>query len=226
MAASVYPMIIVDRRQPEDTAQFLLGLDIPAKVDDLITGDEVWDSPFGPVGVEEKTWDELLTLGDRIDDQLMRCINEFAVPILMVKGEVRELWGKALPYAHGNPVKIDFDRLDNNLFEWQMRGLFIKHCPQPEMRVYRLAGLWRWTTKPTHRTSFARQRKMPNLKRLSARAEVLASLPSVGIKRASKLAAAAVPLRAMFGWDEKAWASYLGSKKAAAKIVALLAEKP
>ncbi len=225
MEATIYP-VIVDRRQPEDTAQLLLGLDIPATVGDLKTGDEVWDSPFGLVGVEEKTWDELLTLGDRIDDQLMRCIDSFAVPILMVKGEVRELWGKALPVKYGNPVKIDFDRLDNNLFEWQMRGLFIKHCPQPEMRVYRLAGLWRWTTKPTHRELFARHRKMPNLGRLSARAEVLASLPTVGIKRASTLAAVASPLRAMFGWDAKAWASYLGSKKAAERIVALLEEKP
>lgn len=219
-------MITVDRRQPPETTQLLLGLDIPARVDTLVTGDETWESPLGSVGVEEKTWDELLTLGDRIDDELSRCIDSFAVPVLMVLGEIREEYGLAVPTSYTSPVKKDFDRLDNNLFEWQLRGLVLKHCPQPANRIYRLASLWRWTTKAEHRTVFVRQRKLPNLGKLGPRAEVLAALPTIGIKRATTLAKVEVSLSSMFGWGEGTWASYLGSRAAAKKIMGLIRGRP
>lgn len=183
---------------------------------------------MGRVVVEEKTAEEMATSamfgGGRADDQLRKCVENAELPVLMILGSLKDVYGNfTIP---GSSVKIDFDRLDNWLLTWQLRGVVIKHCPQPEMRVYRLASLWHYTVKPEHRTEFVRQRKIPNLGKLGPRAEVLASLPGIGVKTASKLSGVHASLLDMMSWPEGAWTSYLGSRAKAKRVMALLLETP
>lgn len=207
-------MITVDDRQPSETTPMLLGMDIPAKTERMVFGDEAWDSPMGRVVVEEKALSDLLTsaLGTgRLDEQLVLCVDGSDIPILMILGEVGERWG-TVTTLHGGwkPVKYDFDRLDNLLVEWQLRGVIIKHCPDPEHRVFRLASLYNFTTKQEHREFFVRQRKMPNLGRLGGRAECLASMPGIGAKRAARLAEFPASLRDMAAWPLGTWKAHVG----------------
>ena len=218
--------VTVDDRQPSETAQLLLGLDIPARIERMLWADEKWDSPIGLVAVEEKTVEEIggSVLYGRQDRQLTACVENAEVPVLMILGELKERGGYL--YLPGSPVKVSFDLVDNWIFEWEMRGVFRKSCPRPETRVHRLASLYQWTQHPEHREVFVRQRKLPNLRELRGRAEVLVALPGIGVKRAAKLSATATPLQEMLTWEDDQWAAHLGSRVAARKITALLKEGP
>ena len=218
--------VTVDDRQPPETAQLLLGLDIPTRIERMLWADEKWDSPMGLVAVEEKTVEEIggSVLYGRQDRQLTACVANAEVPVLMILGELKERGGYL--YLPGSPVKVSFDLVDNWIFEWEMRGVFRKSCPRPETRVHRLASLYQWTQHPEHREVFVRQRKLPNLRELRGRAEVLAALPGIGVKRAATLSGLSEPLTGILTWDEGVWTSHLGSKAAAKKIVKLLEEVP
>jgi ERCC4-type nuclease len=185
---------------------------------------------MGTVGVEEKEVGELVTAAmstGRLDEQLSKCVDTYEVPILMTLGTYDEKYGALVDrHTRFRPVKIDFDRLDNLLVEWQLRGLFVKSCPDPGSRVYRLASLYNFTTKPEHRAFFMRRRKMPNLKKLSARAELLTTLPTIGIKRAASLAALPYTLHEILNWSENEWTAWTGTRAGAKRIMALLAQEP
>lgn len=81
------PVLAVDDRQdPRFTRA--LGSVFDVRVKHLPTGDLVWSSPLGVVGVEDKCLNDLKSsrANGRLDDELRRLVERYDVPILFVRG--------------------------------------------------------------------------------------------------------------------------------------------
>ena len=226
-------MIYVDDREPPYTETMLRGAGVEAETKRLAAGDYKWGSPFGPVLVERKEAGDLVSsfYSGRLDDELYRCLEASALTFLLIEGEVSEVGGKiALPgvkrkrWVEMLQNSGDFDGLDNHLVSWQLRGVVIKHSPNAATTIYRLVSLFGWTMKEDHSKTVKRQRRLPNMGRLTERAELWAGVPGIGPKKAVTLAAAG-SLREVLAWNEEKLAQTLGPAQAK-KTAQFLDEEP
>ncbi len=194
----------------------------------LAFGDYVWQCPLGLVAVERKTINDLLgsIKSGRAATEFQRTIEMSDLPILLVEGKMGEYEGKVSlewdqEWAKG---KWDYDAISHTLLTWQLAGMNLVFCPRPQTTHIRLASLYRYTQKPSHLSTLGAKEKILQLpKKLGLRAQVIATLPHVGPKKA-ELFARKYSLEHLFQLSEEGWVNLMG--KYGHEISELIKETP
>lgn len=117
MLSSSPPALVVDRRQdPKFTRA--LGAHFTVTEKQLRTGDLVWSCPLGIVGVEDKCMADLAASlrNKRLDDELRRLVDTYAVPVLFIRGSA--------PYTDGF-THFEQDTLEKLKLGRQLHGVYV-----------------------------------------------------------------------------------------------------
>lgn len=162
------PVLLVDDRQDERFTEGLRGW-FTVSVKHLGTGDLVWSSPLGRVGVEDKCFNDLVQSRNngRLDDELRRLTAEYAVPILFVRGPV-EWRGFGAPWTESS--------VNNLLFGRQLHGAYVYWTRASSYidQAHALHDLWEYTqTHKVGKEGVRRERKLAYDGPLGAREEVI-----------------------------------------------------
>ena len=183
------PLLVYDDRQDESLVEAIANTGYFHLVKrHLITADYVWGHPtLGEVGVEDKEIHDLTgsRLNGRLDDQLRRLVERFAVPVLFVRGTT--VGGHADRYGwEPSPV-------ENLLLGRQLHGLYVYRAPGSDAGAAdSLVALHRYLLTAGNMEGVRREKRLTYKGALSARAEViynvLGQVP--GIKNRRGLAAA------------------------------------
>jgi hypothetical protein len=143
----------MDYRQPAWMSPHLEQHNFQVCVKNLSAGDFAWSCPLGRVGVEDKPLTALLTdrASGRLDDELRRCVETYAIPILLVRGWPRiqksgELWFP--PHQQKYHKNWNLTNLDNLLFGRQLHGVYVTWCYTDRSLGGRLASLYEYTQQP------------------------------------------------------------------------------
>lgn len=221
-ASSARPVLVVDDRQ-DDRFTRALGEYFDVKVKHLKTGDLVWSCPLGSVGVEDKCMPDLLASlqNKRLDDELRRLIDGYAVPILFIRGHAP--WGNKF-------TAISADSLEKLKFGRQLHGIYVWQAGETdEEAAASLAELYKYLLHP--RTDgidgVRRERKFAFGGPLGPRAEVIYGILGMtsGVRNRRSIAlsiAQATPLSAFMRWDAWDFEAAGFSRHMAAKLVGVL----
>lgn len=229
--------ILIDTRQPPWMARKLEAMGLSVVVKPLPSGDFAWSAErFGMVGVEDKTLTGLL--GDHrtgvLDDQLRRLCEDYALPILLIRG---------LPVVKGGQLSFwswtEQERLggwshvalDNMLVGRQLRGIVVAWAATSGVAIERLLALYRYTRESAPGGPDRPPRAyLPWMGPLTGRAEVfyaiLRQVPNLRNRRelATRLAAEAT-LTDLLTWGEAEYREKLGvTKLMAGRLAAAIQE--
>lgn len=184
-------LLLVDPRwgqAPERRDQFvaaLTQLGYCPVLRQLATGDIVWSSRMGRVGVEMKGMEDLLTSHQegRLDDELYRLQREFAVAVLLLTEPLG--YDVDVPPIGG----FSWHAVDNLLVGRQLKGIIVARCNEvgPAQRIDKL---YRYLERPQQRVIRPRERHFPAMGRMSARAETIYRLLQAvrGIRNKAEIA--------------------------------------
>jgi hypothetical protein len=128
------PALLVDQRQdPKFTKALTEFFSVTERT--LKTGDLVWTSPLGTVGIEDKCVADLAASqsNKRLDDELRRLVDSYAVPILFVRGY--SMRGSIYRAAR------DEASIANTLLGRQFHGVYTFQVAAPYDEA--AEGLWR-----------------------------------------------------------------------------------
>lgn len=207
--------IFADTREPDYNANKLVELKFQVIRMLLLTGDYIWQSMLGLVVIERKTVEDLIAsiIGGRAYDEFRRVIEMADVPILLVEGYMGEFEGKVkTSWDKGQTLKYPYDVVSNFILTWQMAGMYVVFSPRKQTTPHRIASLYDLTQKETHHSlAPKRARLLPILGPLTAKAEVLAGLPKVGVVKAPQLVSKG-SLKQIFGWGVNRWKKEIGVK--------------
>lgn len=162
------PLLIVDHRQDWKFTAALRGhFNVVEK--QLACGDLVWSCPLGTVGVEDKCMADLMASlqNKRLDDELRRLVDTYAVPILFIRGTAP--WGNR--YANISQAALEKIKLGR-----QFHGVYIWQAPEkPDPAATSLAELYDYLSKPRAAgiEGVRRERKVAFGGPLGPRAEVI-----------------------------------------------------
>lgn len=191
------------------------GIDVVTET--LPQGDFAWWCPKGLVLVERKSVTDLessLSSG-RLYEQLTRCAEVAAIPILMIEGKIGEYVyvrrgkGKSRPSQRWSFVQID-----HTLLKWQMKGVYIAHSMTNSDTPNRVLRLYEWTQKDT--PSSIVPPLLPPPQPRDSRLRTLMTLPGIGAKKGGLLLKSGSLMDILFMPEERL-AEWVG--KAAAKRV-------
>lgn len=162
------PVLLVDDRQDERFTEGLRGW-FTVSVKHLDTGDLVWSSPLGRVGVEDKCFNDLVQSRNngRLDDELRRLTAAYAVPILFVRGPV-EWRGYGSPWTDSSVSNLMFGRQLHGVYSyWTQARAYIDQARA-------LYELWDYTQKhKVGKEGVRRERKLDYAGPLGAREETI-----------------------------------------------------
>jgi len=224
----------MDCRQPAWMQPHLEQHNFQVYVRRLLAGDFAWSCPFGRVGVEDKPLTALLTdrRSGRLDDELRRLVQTYAIPVLLVRGWPRiqkdgRLWFP--PHVAKFYQDWTFANLDNLLFGRQMHGVYLAWCRNDASIGGRLASLYAYTQEPQQspstRPSFLSWRE-PLTGKALVFYTILGLVKGIRNRRAvAERLTATIPLVEFLGWSQATIGAYLRlSPLMAGRISAMLTE--
>jgi ERCC4-type nuclease len=204
-------LILVDHRWGQATqvrdafVEDLQNRGYQAMVRQLTTGDLIWSSVVGRVGVELKSPLDLLRshMEGRLDQELYRLQREFALSVLLI---TEPLGFEADVPAIGG---FTWNAVDNLLAGRQMRGILVTRRGEAPL-ADRVDSLVKYLDRSQQRLVRPRQRHFPAMEKLSDRAEVVYALLSAvkGIRHKAEISetlAAKLALHDIIQLSETGW---------------------
>lgn len=166
--------VLVDDRQVDWYAPALKAVDIDIKVRRLAVGDLAWTCPLGRVGVEDKPTTALMgdRVNGRLDDELRRLVEAYAIPILMVRGSPRyDASGGVIVFGTEVYDRWNHSSIDNLLLGRQLHGVYVTSVPYDNLVGERIASLYDYTQIVAPLEGVRRERQYAYLGPLSEAAE-------------------------------------------------------
>lgn len=200
-------LAVDDRQDPKFTAAMAEHFDV--KVKHLGTGDFAWSCPLGSVGVEDKRFSDFTASlrNKRLDDELRRLTETYAVPILFVRGPIVQ------NHYDPHPMGWSVDIVNKTLLGRQLHGVYTywaHDLPDYASQAWGLWSLWDYTQKLDRGfEGVRREKKLLWHGPMGSRAEtiygILGRVGGVRNRRGAALALAHHPLSELVTWGPTEW---------------------
>jgi len=197
-------MILVDKFEPQEVLEALSEHARQASMD---TGDYAFTTCSGQsVLIERKQVSDLLhsLSTGRLMDQLRRIIIESDIPILLVEGFITITKDGFVRYRAGKS-RWRYTSVQNLILTAQLSGVYLIQSPSQYNTPRIILSLYKYFQKPEH-TSLVRQKVFTVFPkdRDYKRAEMLMSLPGVGVEIATRMVERfGTPMTAFSASDEE-----------------------
>lgn len=223
---STSPVLAVDDRQHDAFTQALRSY-FEVKTKHLPAGDLVWSCPLGSVGVEDKVFTDFTASmrNGRLNDELRRLTEMYAVPILFVRGPVvqNRFDHSAFGWSEEMVSKALLGRQLHGVYTW--RTVADSYVDQAAS----LFHLWDYTQRLERGfEGVRREKKLVWHGPLGSRAEVLygilGGVGGVRNRRGAAIALAHHSLCELTSWGPTEWVAAGYTKHMAQKLTATFKE--
>jgi len=215
-----------DRQDPRFTAA-LRGL-FAVTVKHLAAGDFCWSCPLGSVGVEDKRFLDFSASirNKRLDDELRRLTEMYAVPILFVRGPVEQ------NHFDRSQFGWSVDSVEKALFGRQLHGVFTFWAYEAvtySQQASALWNLWDYTQKIDRGFDGVRREKKllwngPLGRRQETVYNVLGGVGGIRNRRGVAIALANHRISELVTWTPTEWLAAGFTRHMAQKLTGAFAE--